>query len=504
MVRQLTNTFMIVQPTNRHDQEQYCRSFHLTYSREHMLILLMRLMDHFPNADLGFVNMQLHKLEVINMQLCRCPHHKKFRELTQYNSSSVLNWTQTLKIHQREQDTPTNMRLGGMKRQFVLPQLWDCERASSTIAKYIPDKIKMASEGGLIVSMINHMSPAQATMAKLMWCLNEYTESLARQNDDRLGKIWTQSASYRTFVHTFRSRPRGPSYGIPITPYYHPSQIMMAPSVPSMIDMQGLSGATAPKKPRTESPAQSQNLNLPEQFPVLEQFSIPSSTMTLPSPQMTFNSNVPYALPNLGVMIPNVTAKRKVEEIRSEALMNQILEQGAEKSEFKVPLPRTINTASNKMRPPPGIRTQPLPPDRRHFPPGPQKTLRVPTKILRRKESEYERGSLRVQAGRTSQIPTNLVKEVGEVQQMQQIITAEELARARQDQEMGSPNPPNPQDPHVSSQQQELEDQNRVTENAPASTSHESPTPVENLDLEKVMEETEVKSVHSTTSSHES
>ena len=75
------------------------------------------------------------------------------------------------------------------------------------------------------------------------------------------------------------------------------------------------------------------------------------------------------------------------------------------------------------MQPPPGIRAQPLPPEQRHFPPGPQKAIRVPTRILRRKESEYERGSLRVQPVRQTQTPTKMIREIGEVQQIQKMIS---------------------------------------------------------------------------------
>ena len=138
-----------------------------------MLMLLIRLLDHFPKADPGFINMKLHKLEVINMQLCECVHHQKFRELTQYNPRCVLNWTQILKIHQRDEDTPAKMRLGGLKKQYVLPQLWDCERANQNIAKYIPDRVRMASEEHLVFSMVNHMSPSQATIARMMRYISE-------------------------------------------------------------------------------------------------------------------------------------------------------------------------------------------------------------------------------------------------------------------------------------------------------------------------------------------
>ena len=430
MTRQLTNTSLMAQPDRMQDQELYCRAHHLTYSREHMLMLLMKLMDHFPNADLNFINLRLHKLEVIHVQLCRCPHHKKFRELTQYKSSSVQNWTQSLKVHQRDEDTPTRMRLGGLKKQFVLPQIWDCARAGAQIAKYIPDRIKAASEGSLIINMINHMAPAQATLARLMWCINEYSESLIRQNSNSLlGKIWTRSATYRTFVRIFRTRPRGPIYGIPIAPFCHSSQAMN-PAVPTMIDQQNLA-VTPPKKPRTETLPELTPLEIP-----LPAMTTLNSKQIVPNPQMVLNPNVSYIYPNHNAIPPNTAAKRKVEEIRSEALLNQTLEQPAV---FKTPLPRIINTGTNRMRTPPGIRTQPLPPDQRHFPPGPQKALRVPTKILRRKESEYERGSLRVQTGKQNQTPTNVMREVTEVQQMQKMLTAEEQIRGRRDQEMSTP-----------------------------------------------------------------
>ena len=491
MIRQLTNTSMMAQPDNRHDQELYCRAYHLTYNREHILTLLIRLLDHFPNADLGFINMRLHKLEVIHMQLCRCSHHKKFRELTQYKSSSAQSWTHALRVHQREEDTPSRMKLGGLKKQFVLPQIWDCERAGTRIARYIPDKIRSASEGSLVVNMISHMDPNQAVIAKLMWCINEYTESLTRQdnnNNKRMGMIWTQSASYRTFVHIFRTRSRAPSYGIPLTPLY-PSPII-PPTVPTLVDIPGF--VTPPKKPRTEPvviPAEHRQLE-PNPMSPGQALQALNTTLAIPNLQVAFNPMMPYTFPTCGPIAPGVTAKRKAEEKRSEMLLNQTLEQAPV---FKRPLPRIVSTGANRVRPPPGIRTQPLPPEQRHFPPGPQKAIRVPTRILRRKESEYERGSLRVQSARQCQTPTSLVKEVGEVQQIQKMLTAEEMLRGNRDQEMGTPSP---QGPHSQQQtEQESQVQSKVVEDNTSSTSQESPIS-ENLDLEKMMEETEVKTVH--------
>ena len=209
-------------------------------------------------------------------------------------------------------------------------------------------------------------------------------------------------------------------------------------------------------------------------------------TVTFPSP---LTISIPL-LPNYNPVMPGTTAKRKAEEVQPEAQVGQ----GSDQSVFKTPLPRIISRGASRMQPPPGIRTQPLPPDQRHFPPGPQKAIRVPTRILRRKESEYERGSLRVQPTRQTQTPTKMMKEVDEVQQMQKLISAEEIARATRDQEMSTPIS---QDLQVSGQEvdQGEKDQNQVPEEKLSSTSHETSSS-NSLDLEEMMEQTELKTVH--------
>ena len=210
-------------------------------------------------------------------------------------------------------------------------------------------------------------------------------------------------------------------------------------------------------------------------------------TVTFPNP---LTISIPYLLPNYNSVMPGVTAKRKAEEVGPETLLKQNTDQGV----FKTPLPRIISKGASRMQPPPGIRAQPLPPDQRHFPPGPQKAIRVPTRILRRKESEYERGSLRVQPTRQTQTPTKMMREVDEVQQIQKLISAEEMARATRDQEMGTPAS---QDPQVSNQEvdQSKQNQNQVHEEKPSSTSHETSSS-DSLDLEEMMEQTELKTVH--------
>ena len=483
MTRQLTNTSMIAQPSEKQDQELYCRAHHLTYSREHILTLLLKLMDHFPNAGMGFLNRRLHRMEVINMILCQCSHHMKFRELTQYKSSCVQSWAQSLRIHQREEDTPERVKLGGLRKQFVIPQIWDCEKAGDQIPKIIPDRIKAAVEGSLVIGMLNHMAPDQATLAKLMWCLNEYTESLTRQNGNhRLGMTWQRSATYRTFVRIFRTRPRGPSYGIPVTPFYHPSQIV-PPTIPTL-ESPNLATVTPPKKPRTET-----GVVLGHQM-----ISPNHQTLTTLSPTVAFQNpltiSIPGILPNCSPpVMPGVTSKRKVEEVRTET----VLRQNPEQSVFKTPMPRIISTGANRMQPPPGIRAQPLPPEQRHFPPGPQKAIRVPTRILRRKESEYERGSLRVQPVRQTQTPTKMIREIGEVKQIQKMISAEEMARAKRDQEMSTPTS---QGSQTSDQEVENkgQDHSQTPEGKLSNTNESSSS--NSLDLEEMMEQTEVKTVH--------
>ena len=209
--------------------------------------------------------------------------------------------------------------------------------------------------------------------------------------------------------------------------------------------------------------------------------------MAFPNP---LTINIPYIVPNCSnPVVPGVTSKRKVEEVRPEVLTKQSLEQSA----FKTPFPRIIPARANKVQPPPGIRTQPLPPEQRHFPPGPQKAIRVPTRILRRKESEYERGSLRVQPMRQTPTPTKMIKEIGEVQQIQKLISAEEMARATRDQEMSTPTS---QSSHTSNQEvdNKRQDPSQTSEEKLSNTSRESSS--NSLDLEDMMEQTEVKTVH--------
>ena len=147
LIRQLTNSFVISQPMTKDEQEQYCKANHMTYHRDHMIVFLIRLMDHFPKENLEFINKKLHKLEVAIIQLCPCTHHLKFREITQYNNNSILGWANMLKANRRMEDTPLRIRLGGPRKQFLLPQLWDCETSGKNIGMSIPNKIKEATKG---------------------------------------------------------------------------------------------------------------------------------------------------------------------------------------------------------------------------------------------------------------------------------------------------------------------------------------------------------------------
>ena len=190
MFRQLTNSFVTYQPVNRSDQELYCKANHLTYSRDHMIAFMIRILDHFPRASLEFLNQKLHKLEIAIMQLCPCVHHVKFREMSQYNSNSIMGWIHMLKANRRIEDTPVRIRLGGPKRQFLLPQLWDCESAAQDMGMYIPEKIKEATKGSLVMNLLQGKQEPQVGVARLYWAINEYTEVMARQGSTQLDQVW--------------------------------------------------------------------------------------------------------------------------------------------------------------------------------------------------------------------------------------------------------------------------------------------------------------------------
>ena len=69
---------------------------------------------------------------------------------------------------------------------------------------YIPDRIKEATKGALVMNLLQGKPESQIEVAKLYWAINEYTEVMTRQGNSQLGQIWMSSASYRTFVHIFR------------------------------------------------------------------------------------------------------------------------------------------------------------------------------------------------------------------------------------------------------------------------------------------------------------
>ena len=105
------------------------------------------------------------------------------------------------------------------------------------------------------MSLLQGKSESQIEIAKLYWAVNEYSEAMARQGNCQLGQVWMNSASYRTFVHIFRSRPRGPIYGVQMSPVIHPSQVLPVPSIPSMTNLPAYAAVTPPmitppKRPR--------------------------------------------------------------------------------------------------------------------------------------------------------------------------------------------------------------------------------------------------------------
>ena len=111
------------------------------------------------------------------------------------------------------------------------------------------------------MNLLQGKSESQIGVAKLYWAVNEYTEAMARQGSTQLGQVQMSSASYRTFVHIFRSRPRGPIYGVQMSPVIHPSQIMPVPSLPTMANLPAYAAVTPPiitppKRPRFLPPSE--------------------------------------------------------------------------------------------------------------------------------------------------------------------------------------------------------------------------------------------------------
>ena len=118
---------------------------------------------------------------------------------------------------------------------------------------------------------------------------------MARQGSTQLGQFWISSASYRTFVHIFRSRPRGPIYGVPMSPIIHPSQVMPVPTMPTMTNLPAYAAMTPPtitppKRPRflphSETPPQEE-----QDFAQPLQYTLLGMSRTSVTFQSDFNSN---------------------------------------------------------------------------------------------------------------------------------------------------------------------------------------------------------------------
>ena len=346
------------------EQEQYCKSNHMTYNRDQMIVFLIRLLDHFPKENLEFLNQKLHKLEVAMMQLCPCVHHVKFREMTQYNNNSFLGWINMLKANKRMEDTPLRIRLGGPRKQFLLPQLWDCETLGKTMGMYIPGRIKEASKGSLVMNLLQGRSESQIEVAKLYWAINEYTEAMARQGSTQLGQVWIGSASYRTFVHIFRSRPRGPIYGVQMSPVIHPSQVMPMPTMANLPAYAAVTPPiiTPPKRPRFLPPSETPQHG-DQGFTQPLHYRIVGMSHTSVTFQSDSNSN---RVPDQR-QVSNVTsAKRKIEE------------------QAVLPTDSPQSPQQQIVRPRAPERPKRSQVEQKYFPPGPQKVIRTPIHILKR------------------------------------------------------------------------------------------------------------------------
>ena len=369
--RQLTNSFVVSQPMTRDEQEQYCKANHITYSRDNMIVFLIRLVDHFPRENLEFLNQKLHKLHVAIIQLCPCTHHVKFREMIQYNSNIIPGWVNMLKANKRMEDTLLRIRMGGPRKQYLLPQLRDCETLGKNIRMYIPNRIKEATKGALLMNLLQGKPESQIEVARLYWAINEYTEVMSRQGNSQLGQVWMSSVSYRTFVHIFRSRPRGPIYGVPMFPIVHPSQVMSVLSIPTMANLPAYAAVTPlvitpPKRPRFLSPSEAPPVK--QDVAKLLEFRLVGMSHT----SVTYQPNLPTSNPVREPLGNGSSTKRKIEE--------QVKMPSNSSYPQQIVKPRVPQQPSMRMERP----IKPKASEQKYFSPGPQKVIRTPVHILKR------------------------------------------------------------------------------------------------------------------------
>ena len=52
---------------------------------------------------------------------------------------------------------------------------------------YILEKINKATQGSLVMNLLQGKSESQVGVARLYWAINEYTEVMARQESTQLG-----------------------------------------------------------------------------------------------------------------------------------------------------------------------------------------------------------------------------------------------------------------------------------------------------------------------------
>ena len=140
------------------------------------------------------------------------------------------------------------------------------------------------------MNLLQGKSESQIEIARLYWAVNEYSEAMARQGNTQLGQIWMSSASYRTFVHIFRSRPRGPIYGVQMSPIINPSQVLPVPSVPTMTNLPAYAAVTPPV---IAPPKRSRFLPPSETPPVEQHFAQPLEyrLVGMNHTSVTFQSN---------------------------------------------------------------------------------------------------------------------------------------------------------------------------------------------------------------------
>ena len=185
IVRQLTNTFLPGMPCSKEAQHSYCKANFLTFTGEHMLMMLIRLIDATTNHTFqpSYYNKKLGLIEMANLILCNCELHKTYRTYSNYRPEVQYVWAKALPQIERKEERPLHQKLAGINQEIIIPQLWNCNNAQEGMPLFIPPHLQLASEK--FMPKIRLDVP-NLRLARTMWAIDMHATELVKQGQKRL------------------------------------------------------------------------------------------------------------------------------------------------------------------------------------------------------------------------------------------------------------------------------------------------------------------------------